>query len=515
MSIWLAAWLGICAAQEAPAGEPAEEPPAQGVMNFDALLLATVVAEPGATDADAARIEALLRERFARSNPITPMSEVPPFEAQGYDGAQYMRACPEGQYSGCALVLGQRAGVDWVVGATVGRVPDDFEPEASRDQVEIHFIDVLGGEVIATFDVVLDGVNDAQIIDGVARAYDEMVQGAFDREDLRDREDPAQVEALRKERAEAVAASLAQLEEELGDVVRRAVFRRADTPRVTRDELDVYDDREERAPWERVGMQKGEYLRFANSGKDLMTWRREKNGRFGQLLARAAVGGGVGPYSQRYVSEILLGQPDLQPIHSVQLNELARGGTMVFDLEAGVGVAPWIEVMGVVGFRTGKLEVSVDEDVQDQVAIDSRPSVQSLNTNQYGARVAFVPLNHSVVRPTLGFGLAVWSGVGVDASSRQQPLPKPTTLFMEVLPGAEVHASPNVNLFARGLFAVPIGGSASAYENEGAGMASPPQPTPNVSLTGYAFQAGLTVRVGPLWRIDDTMQVAIPEEDEP
>jgi hypothetical protein len=513
LSIWLAAWLvtAPCFAQEAPAGEPSDD----SVMNFDALLLATAVAEPSATAADAARVEVLLRERFAQSNTITPMADVPTFEAQGYDGVQYMIACPEGQYSGCALVIGQRAGVDWVVGATVAKVADDLEPEVLRDKVEIHFIDVLGSEVIATFDVLLDGEHDAQIIDGVARAYDKMVQGAYDSRDLRDLEDPEQAEAIRKERADAVAASLAEMEEELGDVVRGAVFRRSESPRVTRNQLDAFDEREERAPWERVGMRKGEYLRFANSGKDLKTWRLEKNGRFGQVIARAGVGGGAGPYSQRYVSQILLDEFTLQPIHSVQLNELARGGGILLDLEAGVGVAPWVEVTGVLGFRTGKAEVLVDEDVQNQVAIPGRPSSQALNTNQYGVRLAFVPLVHSTIRPTVGLGFAAWSGVGIEGSSRQDPLPKPTTTFLELLPGAEVHASHNVNLFARGLFAIPMGGSASAYENEGAGMASPPEPTSNVALTGYAFQAGLTVRVGPFWRIDDQTRVAIPEDDEP
>ena len=510
--IWLVAWLSTSLAQEAPA--PTDGSDAGEVVNFDPMLIATVTVETGsgATAEDAARAEAGLRARFARSNTITPMADVTRFDAQGYDGVQYMQACPEGSYSGCALVLGQRAEVDWVVGATVSKFPDEFDENVLHDQLEVHFIDVLGGEVIATFDVVLDGAHDEAVIDGIARAYDKMVQGAYDARDMRDLSDPEQEEALRKERADAVAASLAALEEEQGDVVRGMIFR-AGSAKVTKDQLDAYDTREERAPWERMGMTKGEYRRYANSGKDLKTWRLEKNGRFGQILGRAAVGGGSGPYSQRYVSQVLIDEFTLQPIHTVQLNEVARGGGPQFDLELGVGVAPWVEVMGVLGFRTGQVEVLVDEDKQNDVPIPGRPSTQALNTTQLGARVAFVPFNHSVVRPSAGLGIASWSGVSVDASERQDALPRPSAIYLEMIPGAEVSASPTINLFARSVISVPVSGTTAAYEETGSGMENPPRPASGVSLTGVAVQAGLTVRIGPFWKIDDRV-VPLPDHDE-
>ena len=95
----------------------------------------------------------------------------------------------------------------------------------------------------------------------------------------------------------------------------------------------------------------------------------------------------------------------------------------------------------------------------------------------------------------------------------QDALPQPTSVFFEVLPGAEVSASPMINLFARGLVSVPTSGSVSAYENEGDGLEAPPQPSTGVSRTGVAVQAGLTVRVGPFWRIDDSMSTTSPDDD--
>jgi hypothetical protein len=262
-------------------------------------------------------------------------------------------------------------------------------------------------------------------------------------------------------------------------------------------------------------MSKEEYRRFANSGKDLKTWRSEKNGRFGQVLLRAAAGGGTGPYSQRYVSQIFLDGTTLQPKHSVQINEVAAGSGGAFDLEAGLGVAPWVEVMAAVGFRTGKISTAIDEDVEGQVAIPSGEGNQSLNTTQLGVRASFVPFTHSIVRPAVGVGIGAWAGKAVAGSDRQTPLPKPTALFFELLPGAEVSASTNVNLFARALIAVPVAGNTAAFEETGAGMPNPPSPASGVSKTGFAVQAGLTVRLGPLWKYDNKAQARILIDDEP
>lgn len=499
---WIAAWATWAFGQEP-------------VQNFDPVLVTTVQAEGEATPADAARVMSVIEGRFRENNPVIPMADVPAFDVQGYDATQYMNVCPAGQYAGCALVVAQRTDAVWAVGATVAKLRDEFDPNVALDKVTVYFIDVLGGEVVARFDVVLDGAQDAQVIDGIGLAYDQMVQGAYDDKDVRGEiVDPVERAARQKAWAAAVAASLEQLEAELGDVVKGEVIVNTEPPKVTRAELDAFDTREEVAPWERVGMAKGEYRRFANSGKDLLTWRKEANGRFGQILGRVAVGGGSGPYSQRYVSQVLLDGSTLQPAHTIQLNEVIRGGTGAFDIELGFGVAPWVEVTGVVGFRTGKVSVLVDEDVDGQVAIAGNERSSALNTTQFGVRGAFVPLNHSMIRPSLGLGVAGWSGASVEGSERSPAAPKPTTTFLEILPGAEVAASPTVNLFARGVIATPLAGRTSSFEEEGTGMPNPPALSPATSRTGFAFQAGLTVRVGPFWKIDDRTGGAIRVDDE-
>ncbi len=499
---WIAAWWSVALAQDS-------------VQNYDPMVLTTVQPLSGATAADAERAFQLLDERFRRTTPVIGMTEVPRFEAQGYGADEYLRVCPPDQYAGCALVVAQRTDATWAVGATVAPGPAAADPAAPAPlSVTVFFIDVLSAEIVARFEIALGTEQDAAIIDGIAAAYDEMVQGAYDQRDLRDTEDPAAREARRKAQAAAVAASLAVLERQLGDVVRGDVVGNITPPKVTRAELDALDTREEVAPWERVGMSKGEYRRYANSGDSLLVWRREANGRFGQLIARVAAGGGTGATSQRYESLVLL-DATLEPIHLVQLNEVARGGTGAFDLELGLGVAPWVEITGALGFRTGKLTTLVDDDVEGQAAIPGSPSTQALNTRQLGVRAAFVPGNHWPVRPMIGAGLALWRGVSVQGTERQPAMARPTALLFEVLPGVEVQASPRVNLFARGVIGLPVGGTGGSFEETGAGLPDPPQPASAVARGGVAAQAGVTLRVGPVWTIDDRTTSAIRVDDEP
>jgi len=527
VTTWLALLLSTPSfAQDAPPPEVPAEEPEPLIFNYDELLLTTVQPVGGATAADADRVYALLLERLEQNNTMLAMAEQPAFEVQGYDAEQYLRSCPDGQYADCALVVGQRGEASWVIGGTVEKVVDEFDPALQLDKLTMHFVDVLNATVVATFSVVLDGSNDAAIVDGIARAYDRMVQGAYDARDIRDLDD-AEAEALQQARADAIAASLAELEEQLGDVILGEVVRAE--RKVTREELDAYDDREERAPWDRVGMTKGEYLRYANSGKDLATWRREANGRFGQVLVRAGVGGGSGPYSQGYDSAVLLSGTTLQPIHTAQLSEVRRGGTGVVDLELGVGVAPWVEVMFALGFRTGQVTLTNAQYKQGDVFLDPKESTQALNTTQVGARAAFVPGNHWLVRPTAGLGFAAWSGVGVEGSSANlDPLPRPRATFLELLPGAELSASRTVNLFARGLFAVPVGAAkaqvdeqggdyqtatTAAYDDDEARLPNVPSPGSEGGL-GVSVQVGLTLRFGPVWKVDTKVKSRI-EDDEP
>ena len=101
------------------------------------------------------------------------------------------------------------------------------------------------------------------------------------------------------------------------------------------------------------------------------------------------------------------------------------------------------------------------------------------------------------------------------SSSAASAAPRPTGVFVELLPGLEVAPSRTVNLFARAVIAAPVGGSASFFEEEGAGLPSPPALSPAASRVGAAAQVGLTVRVGPLWSFDDRAGGTLRVDDEP
>ena len=511
--------------QDAPVDAPADE---ELVFNFDELIIGTLQAEGEATEADADRLHAALVARFAKNNPLIAIADVPRFEVQDYGADVYLRACPPGQYGDCALVVGQRSDAVWIVGGTVDKVVDELDDTKRNDKLTLFFVDIPNATIVATFTLVLDGSDDAAVIDGIARAYDDMVQGEYDTKDVRgDLGDPEAEAALQKARADRIAAALADLEAQLGDVIRGEVVR--GERKVTKEELDSYEDREELAPWERAGMKKNEYLRFANSGKSLGDWRRESTGRFGQVIARVGFGGGSGPYSQGYDSQVLLSGTNLQPIHTIQLSEVRRGGTGVVDLELGVGVAPWVEVMFAAGFRTGKVTLSNAEYKQGDFFQPAKESTQALNTSQLGVRAAFAPGVHWLARPTVGVGFAAWSGVGVEGSPRLSSLPKPKATFLELLPGVELSASKTVNLFARGLFALPVGAAKTqleelggdyqtsttgAYDDDNARLDNPPIPGGAAGL-GASVQVGLTLRFGPLWKVDTSVKSSIDMEDEP
>lgn len=513
-----AAW-----AQEAPADDEGGE---ELVYNFDELIVATLQPEGDATEADAERVHALLSTRFAKNNPLIPMADVPRFDVQDYGADVYLRSCPPGDYGDCALVVGQRTDAIWIVGGTVDRIPADDDPERRIDRLTLSFVDIPNATIVATFVVALDGTDDAAVVDGIARAYDDMVQGEYDDKDVRgDLGDPEAEAALQKARAERLAASLAELEEQLGDVVRGEVVR--GERKVTRDELDAYDDREELAPWERVGMSKNEFLRFSNSGHTLSEWRTEARGRFGQILLRAGVGGGAGPYSQGYESQVLLSGTTLQPIHSVQLSEVRRGGTAVADLEVGVGVAPWVELMFVYGLRTGQVDISTAEYKQGAYWPEPKTTTRTLNTQQVGVRAAFAPAVHWMARPTVGVGFASWSGASVEGTPRLAALPKPKATFLELLPGAELSANRTIDLFARGLLALPVGAARAQvetlggdytaattgnYDDDNARLTAVPTPGADPGIA-FSFQVGLTVRIGLLKPADDGMRSSVGDEE--
>jgi hypothetical protein len=496
------------------AQDPGDEPL---TFNYDRLLVTTFQADDERSEAEAVRLHQSLTERLAQNNELVPMSEVPEFDVHDYGPETYMRGCPPGRYSGCALVLGQRAKAQWVVGATVRWEADEFDRADGNTLLNVHFVDVTDAREVASFGVPLLG-NEDTVLQGIVRVYDDIVKGAYKLEDLRDDTDPEAVAELDAARREILAQSLSELEGQLGTAVRAETVGIIEAPKLTKEDLAAYEDREDVAPWERLNMAQGDYLRFANSGKDIDRWRAEKQGRLGEIGIRVGGGFGGGPWSQDYQAQLLRSDTTLQPIHTVQFLEVINAGTATGEVELAFGVAPFLELGVLGGLHTGQTTLLKDEDVLDQVPIPSRPRTVSTTSYHFGARANLVPFPHWTARPTLALGVVSWRGSGIPEEDNYPRLDAPTMTLLQVLPGAEVSATRNVMLFLRPGAEIPLGGTTVRQTEEGAGLENPPAPTDAAGL-GWIVHLGLQLRIGPLFRVSGSQPgtgagIRFEDEDE-
>ncbi|MEZ4240977.1 MAG: hypothetical protein R3F59_33430, partial [Myxococcota bacterium] len=421
----MVSWLGLAWGSAAWAQEPG---PAE-VYNADSVLVATFEVERDEVAGDAERLRALLLERIRRTNDLVPMDAVPRFEPQGYGGDEYMRSCPPGEYAGCALVIGQRAGVDRVVGAVVRREPDPIEDDVTVLMMTVHVVDVHEAREAASFGLLVPPDRERETLDGVGNVFDDVVRGDYELRDLREHGPSEEEEALAEARAERVAESLATLEQDLGVAVRSEAVGWI-RPRVTQQDLAAMRDGEEIPPWKRVGMDETEYLRFVNSGQDLVSWRQQGWGRFGRVLLRASASGGNGPWHQAYEGQVLRSNVDLQPIQKVQYLEVVNAASGGMELEAGFGVAPWIDLTVAAAFRTGATSYAVGDYVEGQFQPPRRPQRIAMSTWQFGVRGQFAPFPRWRARPTLGVGVARWSGGGIPDTALFERLQAPNAVFL-------------------------------------------------------------------------------------
>lgn len=494
---------------------PIEPEPLTDVFNSDSVLITTFQPENAESVADAQRLYDTVVARFGTSNELVPMSAVPRFETHGYDAAQYMLGCPPGNYAGCALVLGQRVKSDRAVGATVRREPDPIEQDKSSLLMTIHIVDVYEAREVTSFGILVPEGREAEAIAGVANVFDEVVRGDYAIRDLRERGATPDELALARAREERVAASLASLEEELGTAVKAQPIVRLETPKLTREDLAEYADREDLTPWARVGMQEAEYVRFANSGVSLDDWRKEGWGRFGRVMARISAGMANGPWHQRYVGEVLLSDADLAPVQSVQVLEVRNAASASADFELGFGVAPWVDVMFAAALRTGSTSYTLDEDVQNQVATPGHEDRYTMSTWQLGARAQFAPFPHWVARPTVGLGIARWTGAGIPETTRFERLDPPDATLLELIPGVEIDATQTVAVSVRLLESIPLGGNPVRGTSTGDPLMEEVPEALEDRGPGIALQAGLLLRIGPLFRRPPPNVDTFLDEDEP
>ncbi len=476
-------------AQEAPA------PAAGPTFRFDQVLVATIQTLDPALEPVASRLQARLSQSLAEAHAVIGMSDVPGFEGQEVvDATLYLRACPAGEYGGCALVVGQRSLADWVVGGTL----EAAEPPADAPYIlTVYLVDVNESREVTALPVPIRPASESTAVRGIAAVFADVKSGRYDPADPRDpsEADRRAIEAARKQ---LMGDYLEEVEEELGELEPGGPLVPIPKEPVTLEEVQRKAESEEIPAWERAGLSPRAYVRYLNSGEPLERWQREAKGRQGRIVARVSAAAGRGPWHQTYAARLLRSAEDLQPIHVVQVLEVASGPTLSSEMEFGVGLLPWLDLTIVGGLHTGTAEIVRDEQVDDdRPFVPGEPTIRQLTTYHFGLRATVAPFPHPLVRPTVSAGYIQWRGAGIATIEPYPELAAPQRGLLQLLPGVELDTAPRVaGLFVRGGLEIPLFGTAVRVTDQGGGLEDPPRPGAQRGI-GWLLGAGVHVRVGP------------------
>ena len=317
-----------------------------------------------------------------------------------------------------------------------------------------------------------------------------------------------------------LAASLAELETQEGDVERQRL--EGQRQKLSKADLEALRAGEQAKPWEAVDMSEGEYRRYSNSGKLLGEWRRLRRGKFGQLIGRLSIGGGVGPYGQYMDGRYLIDDTTLQRTYREQYQFASQASHFDVDLELGFGVLPFLEISGHYSFHNSQFRyVFNQEKVGDPVigAPEDKEVKRAISSSSVGLRATVDFFQTKPVRPTLHGGLTSWTGTSWDqiiGGLPLEPFENNTVLLAVLGAGGEVTTGKYLDLFARGQLDMPIAGRRSQRLVDGRGaLQSPADVTMfQTSNVGFSFHVGVAGRLTLIKGKDRGAGSSIRFEDE-
>lgn len=477
----LAAWIVPDARaqdDDLPDGEPPPEtaPAEVGSFDFDlnSVLVATFEADQAFLESEADRVRKLVEQALGQAYVVVRMAEVPPFT--DYSADIYLRSCPAGQYIGCVFVVGGRAQTDWTIGGRVSAVQGGY-------QVDLSFIDVDEAKLVLEFDVVLDGANDGEFKEGVLRIMDALVNGEVSELDVRRDPEAERAAAAEAERRKQLATEFSEGNqyEDPDDFRRGTVGLDAyvegedeldgeDAPRssgtaggkVTMADLQEMAERGGLPPWEKAGLKMGQYRLYRNSGKKLRDFKAQLQGRKGEVLIKASLNVGQGPWGQVHDSwfvvdadanENAITRDDILAEYDAQYprGALGIGG----QLELGYGLTPWLELTAHVGIRSAPYDVRIFK-IRELTDPDVPAFEERRGTPWFaGLRFGFVPMPAYPARPTLHIGASYVAGnaargiVETPEYLTAAYAPPLGLIVGHVSPGLDISAGKFVSIWAR------------------------------------------------------------------
>ena len=461
----------------------------------------------------AERIRSILHAGIEQQFLAIPLADVPPFE--NYDAVVYLKSCPVSELVGCAYVIGSRASVEWVVTGTVSRALDDGEitldGEDSVDnaalRVGIQIIDIVDSRVALSFDARVTPETESLFTQTVVEVLDKLVEGEGRLKDLRGKVEDPVLEQQREQLEKSILAStLADLERELGGMVRNSKEGQLSAPKLTQQDLDALEQRDDTPPWERLKMSRKEYRRFKNSGRDFFTWNTMKRGRQGQLLLTVSPAFGLGFYEQWFDGRWALDRQTLQVVEVDEWQAVKTGTSGGVDFGVGLGILPSLDFTIDVGMRGSGYHFLFHKEVEDEPLDADAPERLPMETFRFGALITFAPMPTWKIRPTISGGFSLWFGKPVDAMidmnsvAAVEVLPAPRLAFLHVVPGGELRLNKNLVFFARMNVSFLVGGNRVErlhLLNEGK-LQTTSEPVGGWT-PGLEGVLGLQVRIGPLF----------------
>ena len=358
----------------------------------------------------------------------------------------YLDSCPPGEIAGCTYIVGQRGEADWAVTGTVKTL-------STGSKVHVDILDVSSGIVVTSFDAELANGKDAEFASGVAKVLAAAVSGQFAERDIRDDGSDEGPEISKDE----VARQLAELSTELGDISASITEpnRQIERPEYTLEDLDA-DSELESKPWDRVGMTAAEYLRYKNSGIDMMTWRERAMGRQLQVLVRANMGVLNGPYSSNFYGRYGYAENSTSIVDGYGALWSTSSTGLGVGLGAAFGITPWLDVGMDLGWASGNYHTEIVQDGGVSGVDNATPGDYNYGSLVVSPRATGVFLPTSRVRPLGSVGLTLVDPVM--APERIGGLPPAIPLFagesqllgmLDFSGGAEASISKQVDFVLR------------------------------------------------------------------
>lgn len=437
-------------------------------FTLDPVLVADMRALDGLSEQRADELHEILEARIAEQFLTVSIDELADYES--YTARKYVESCPVTQLDGCAFVLGERGETLWTLIGTV-------EDNGDGHDVTVTFVDVEASRSLITVENVLSRGDEATWASTMTSVLNLIVEGAAGESDIRPDDSDAFEESWERRRAEAERAA-----SELGEaggldtLVRIPLRTDVKPPKVTREEVEEYEETDATTPWDRLGMTQTEYLRFRNSDMDLEAYRQRLLGRLGRIQFRAAVGGGSGPFSTYYDGRWARDPETLAVVHVESFQQVVSGNSTVAELELGFGVLPVLDISGVLGFRTGNFEYYQHQETVGEPEPEGTPDPRTISTRHIGFRATFAPMPFARVRPIATGAFLIWSGkrvdqlVGLPEPLQTNVFVAPTLSLLELAPGIEADAHEMVSVFGRLGVVVPVAGTREWETSVGEGL---------------------------------------------